>query len=95
MEVSMSLLPICHCQRRPTVGCHQLEEGVMGKAIGVKVVSSKEAGRVDDGAPHPIRKDERRNGQRMDLDHIMLELWKVILVLGKQLVRHLLDLGQR
>ena len=27
MEVSISLLPICHCQVSPTVGCHQDEAG--------------------------------------------------------------------
>src|SRR4030067_787028 len=92
MEVSISMLPICHCHVSPTVGRHHEEEDVEAKGISMVGESGSDEG---EAGSHPTRKDERRKRVRKSLNHMMFELRQVILMLCKEFVGHLADLGER
>src|SRR3989337_2247268 len=92
MEVSILMLPICHCQVSPTVGRHHEEEDVEAKGISMVGESGSDEG---EAGSHPTRKDERRKRVRKSLNHMMFELRQVFLMLCKEFVGHLADLGER
>ena len=97
MEVSISLLPICHCQVSPTVGRHQDEIGceleLADRVEDIRVEVAFETDQFEVRARRVYI--QRRKSLRKSLNHMMFELRQIILVLCKEFVGHLADLGER
>jgi len=87
MEVSISRLPICHCQASPTVGRHH-EEEVVVVAKGISKVNESGSGVDEDALSSfgfcPQADNAKARIKLMDrkfLNHMMFELRQIIFVL--------------
>ena len=99
MDVSTSVLLMCHCQVRPTVGRHHEEEDVGVK--GISKVNESGSGVNEDPLFSLGFCPQADNAKtivkprvRASLNHMMFELRQIILMLSEQLIGHLANLSK-